>query len=151
MKGESYYFYNGSIEMNRNSAGRDFALLLFGMALTIGGIFIFFQNITVSTGGFLAGSRFTMFGMMGTGIPSGLIVVPLIIGVFLMVLYSESIWPKVFTGFSVLLIILAVIDSVRIYYRSTTFFDFVLPLIMMVVGAALCIRLLFGIGGKKDK
>ena len=79
-----------------------------------------------------------------------IIIIPLIIGVFLMVVFPKSIWPKILTALSVLIIILAVIDSVKITYKQTSFFVFIMMIMLIFIGAGLCLRILLGTH-KSDK
>ena len=57
---------------------------------------------------------------------------------------------KVVSGLAVLIILLAIISSVRLSYNNSNFFNFILPILMIFIGAALCLRILFGTD-KKDK
>ena len=67
-----------------------------------------------------------------------------------MVIFPKQIWPKVVSGLAVLIIILAVISSVRITYIRTNFFTFLLMILLIFVGAALVLRILLGTD-KSDK
>lgn len=127
--------------MKKNSPGRDLALLILGMVMVVGGLFLLFNQLDVSS---TWGGNITFFGMLGSGVPSGLIVIPLIIGVVLMVIFPKRIWPRIVSGLAVLIIILAIIDSVRITYRSTSFFVFLMIILLIFIGAALCLRILLG-------
>lgn len=127
--------------MKKNSPGKDLALLILGMVMVVGGLFLLFNQLDVSS---TWGGNITFFGMFGSGVPSGLIVIPLIIGVVLMVIFPKRIWPRIVSGLAVLIIILAIIDSVRITYRSTSFFVFLMIILLIFIGAALCLRILLG-------
>lgn len=144
-------FYSTFMEeekMKKDNPGRDLALLILGMVLTVAGLYLFFSQVSVSSSFF--GGRVDFWGIMGNGVPTGMIIIPLIIGVVLMVIFPDKIWPKVVSGLAVLIIILAIISSVRLSFNSTNFFNFILPLLMVFIGAALCLRILFGTD-KKDK
>lgn len=132
--------------MKKDNPGRDLALLIFGMALVVAGLYLFFSQVNVSSSFF--GGRVDFWGIMGSGVPTGMIIIPLIIGVVLMVIFPDKIWPKVFSGFAVLIILLAIISSVRFSFNNTNFFNFILPILMIFIGAALCLRILFGTGNK---
>ena len=134
-------------KMKKDSAGKELRLLLLGMGMVVGGLFLLFNQLQVST---MWGGNVTFFGLLGSGVPSGIIIIPLVIGVFLMVVFPKSIWPKILSGFSVLIIILAVIDSVKITYKSTSFFVFILMILLIFIGAGLCLRVLLGTN-KNDK
>lgn len=126
--------------MKKDNLGRELTLLLLGMGMVVGGLFLLFNKLHVSS---TWGGNITFFGTMGKGVPSGLIIIPLIISVVLMVIFPKKIWPKVLGGLSVLIIILAVIESVKITYQGSTFFEFLMIMLLIFIGGALCIRILF--------
>lgn len=134
--------------MKKDNPGRDLALLILGMVLTVAGLYLFFSQVSVSSSFF--GGRVDFWGIMGSGVPTGMIIIPLIIGVVLMVIFPDRIWPKVVSGLAVLIILLAIISSVRLSYNNSNFFNFILPILMIFIGAALCLRILFGTD-TKDK
>ena len=134
--------------MKKDNPGRDLALLILGMVLTVAGLYLFFSQVSVSSSFF--GGRVDFWGIMGSGVPTGMIIIPLIIGVVLMVIFPDRIWPKVVSGLAVLIILLAIISSVRLSYNNSNFFNFILPILMIFIGASLCLRILFGTD-KKDK
>jgi|SRR5574344_1054256 uncharacterized membrane protein len=134
--------------MKKDNPGKDLALLILGMILTVAGLFLLFNQLEVSSSFF--GGNVNFFGMLGSGVPTGTIIIPLIIGVVLMVIFPKQIWPKVVSGLAVLIIILAVISSVRITYIRTNFFTFLLMILLIFVGAALVLRILLGTD-KSDK
>ncbi len=134
--------------MKKDNPGRDLALLILGMVLTVAGLYLFFSQVSVSSSFF--GGRVDFWGIMGSGVPTGMIIIPLIIGVVLMVIFPDRIWPKVVSGLAVLIILLAIISSVRLSYNNSNFFNFILPILMIFIGVALGLRILFGTD-KKDK
>ncbi len=127
--------------MKKDSAGKDLLLLLLGMGMVVGGLYLLFSQLKVSS---MWGANLTFFGVIKGGVPSGVIIIPLIIGVFLMVVFPKSIWPKILSGLSVLIIILAVIESVKITYEATDFFTFLMMILLIFIGAGLCLRILLG-------
>lgn len=134
--------------MKKDNPGRDLVLLLLGMGMVVAGLYLLFNQMQVSSSFF--GGNVNFFGALGNGVPSGLIIIPLIIGVVLMVLFPKKIWPKILSGLAVLIIILAVIDSVRITYKSTSFFVFLIIILLIFIGGALCLRILLNTD-KDDK
>lgn len=128
--------------MKKDNPGRELMLLILGMVLVVAGLYLFFSQVTVSSSFF--GGRVDFWGALGNGVPSGTIIIPLIIGVMLMVIFPDRIWPKVVSGLAVLIILLAIISSVRLSYSNNSFFNFILPILMIFIGAALCLRILFG-------
>lgn len=85
-------------------------------------------------------------------VPSGLVIVPLIVGVFWWVLKPDSFFAKVFTVLGVVIIVASVIASIRFYFNQTSLYNYLIMIVMIVVGAGLLARvLLTGNGDKKDK
>ena len=80
--------------MKKDNPGRDLALLILGMVLTVAGLYLFFSQVSVSSSFF--GGRVDFWGIMGSGVPTGMIIIPLIIGVVLMVIFPDRIWQRLF-------------------------------------------------------
>jgi FtsH-binding integral membrane protein len=84
-----------------------------------GGLFLIGQAVSVST-------NFGGFGVWGVRVPSGLLVIPLLIGIgMLFYNHKGNAW-KIVTSLGVLFILLAVIMSVRISVARVSLFNFVL-------------------------
>ncbi len=135
--------------MSGNKTGRDLQSLLLGLAMLVGGLFLLFTNIRVGTNYYSLG-RTGFFGMISR-VPSGMMIIPFIIGIVLIVIYPNKLIPKIVTGLGLLIIVLGIIASVKIEYIPSSFFDFLLMIVLIFVGAALCLRILLSDKyGKKD-
>lgn len=111
---------------------------LAGLAMLIGGLFMFSQKVMVS-------STFFGTGLMlgGLNMSNGLIMVPFIIGVVWMFASEGSFASKAFTAASVLIIILAIIMTTNISLVRITLYEWVLILVLIFGGAGMLVRILF--------
>ncbi|MDE7431639.1 MAG: hypothetical protein K2N34_06985 [Lachnospiraceae bacterium] len=135
---------------DRNSAGKQLLLLLLGILMCGGGLFLFSRQINVVTYGLSSVyGRWGLFG--GRGIPGGMILIPLIIGIVVWVIFPDSFAGKLITMIGVLFIIFGVISSISLEFRRTSLYELVLMLILIFGGGALALRILFipDLGNKK--
>ena len=115
-----------------------------GVIMLVVGLYILSQKVMVS-------SSYGFFSLWGGRFSSGLIMVPLIIGVVWMFASGGSFVSKVFTVLSVILIIAAIVASTRIWLVTITMYEWVL----ILGGAGLVAKVLFANNksekSKKDK
>lgn len=115
-----------------------------GVIMLVVGLYILSQKVMVS-------SSYGFFSLWGGRFSSGLIMVPLIIGVVWMFASGGSFVSKVFTVLSVILIIAAIVASTRIWLVTITMYEWVL----IFGGAGLVAKVLFANNksekSKKDK
>ncbi len=121
--------------MNRKN---ELIMFLGGIALCATGLFILFNRVHVgSFFGFMGGFQLGRFS-----VPSGLVVIPFIIGIVWMFI-SDSILPKFFTALSVILIVVAIIMTTHIWMDTMTMFDWLLILVLIFGGGAMVAKILF--------
>lgn len=111
-----------------------------GVVMLAVGLYIFSQKVIVFSGYgffFLGGGRFS----------SGLIIIPLIIGIVWMFMTGACFASKVFTALSVLLIIVSVIMSTHIHLSVMTLYEWILLLVLIFGGAGLVGKVLFSGSG----
>lgn len=126
----------------KNSAGKQLMLLFLGIVMCCGGLFLFSKQIDVEAFTFTnVFGRWGLFG--GRGVPGGMIVIPLIIGLIVWVIFPKSFAGKLITILGGLFIILGVIASVNLTYRRSSLFEFILMLVLIFGGGALALRILF--------
>ena len=104
------------------------------------GLFLLFNRVHVGPAGFGGWGRLS-FGIFS--MPSGLVVVPFIIGIVWMFGSEGSIGSKIFTGLSILFIIAAVIMNTTFWLDRMTMFDWILILTMIFGGGAMVFTILF--------
>ena len=112
----------------------DFVL---GVLALGGGLFLIGQAVSVSS---VWGAGYRIWGM---NLPSGLVIVPLLIGIG-MLFYNHNgrLW-KYVTGLGIIFILLSVILSVRISVNRISLFDFVLMFGFTTAGIGLLLRFWF--------
>ena len=119
-----------------------------GVIMLVVGLYILSQKVMVS-------SSYGFFSLWGGRFSSGLIMVPLIIGVVWMFASGGSFVSKVFIVLSVILIIAAIVASTRIWLVTITMYEWVLILVLIFGGAGLVAKVLFANNksekSKKDK
>lgn len=111
-----------------------------GVVMLAVGLYIFSQKVIVFSGYgffFLGGGRFS----------SGLIIIPLIIGIVWMFMTGACFASKVFTALSVLLIIVSVIMSTHIHLSVMTLYEWILLLVLIFGGAGLVGKVLLSGSG----
>lgn len=112
-----------------------------GIIMLVVGLYIFSQKVIVFSGFFsFGGGRFS----------SGLIVVPLIIGIVWMFVSGANFASKVFTVLAAIIIIASVVMTTNIHL-SQTLYDWILILVLIFGGAGLVGKVLFAGNFSDDK
>ena len=130
-----------------NSSGKNFLLLLVGFGMLGSGIVLFFRQIQLSTGSVFWG----LIGNYGGQNLTGALFIPLILGVVLWVLFTDSIWPKILTWVSVVAIILSVVSTLRIVFKPADAFTTIMYLLLFFVGGALVLKKMYLDSPKRKK
>lgn len=113
-----------------------------GIIMLVVGLYIFSQKVTVFSGFFsFGGGRFS----------SGLIVVPLIIGIVWMFVSGANFASKVFTVLAAIIIIASVVMTTNIHLSAMTLYDWILILVLIFGGAGLVGKVLFAGNFSDDK
>ena len=96
-----------------------------GIIMLVVGLYIFSQKVIVFSGFFsFGGGRFS----------SGLIVVPLIIGIVWMFVSGANFASKVFTVLAAIIIIASVVMTTNIHLSAMTLYDWILILVLIFGG-----------------
>ena len=103
---------------------------LIGLGMTIAGGFLFVNHVRV-------GYSFWHFFGRST---QGLILIPLIAGIGFLFFNSKSIIGWILTGAGTLMIFLAVIVPLRLYFPQTSLFNLIVMLVLLVGGIGLVLR-----------
>ena len=74
---------------------------------------------------------------------SGLVTVPLIIGIIWQFYNSKSIIPKIIITLGVIFIIATIIMSIRISFMATSMFDYIIIIGLVAAGSGLLLKTLF--------
>ena len=126
----------------RNEAGKELLLLILGFGMCIGGLYLFFANLTVRNFT-LFSSGVKMFGLFsGDGLPGGMVFIPLVLGIMIWIMLPKMYVGQLITGAGVLIIILSVIESLKVEFKPKNGFEFTLMLVLIFGGLALMLRVL---------
>lgn len=79
----------------------------------------------------------------GFNLSSGLVTVPLIIGIIWQFYNSKSVIPKIIITLGVIFIIATIIMSIRISFMSTSMFDYIIIVGLAAAGSGLLLKTLF--------
>lgn len=119
-----------------NYSGNDVLSLFLGIILLGAGLFILSKRVVVSSGWYIW--RFGNFDLS-----SGTVTIPLIIGIIWYFFNNKSIVAKVIITLSIIFIVISIIMSVRLYFISTSLFDYVLIFGMSAAGSGLLLKFFF--------
>ena len=103
--------------------------------------------VMLAVGLYIVFSGYGFFFLGGGRFSSGLIIIPLIIGIVWMFMTGACFASKVFTALSVLLIIVSVIMSTHIHLSVMTLYEWILLLVLIFGGAGLVGKVLFSGSG----
>ncbi len=128
--------YNDRREKNRN----DLLQFFVGLLMLAAGVFMIFQNLSIeSTWGY--GGYLFSFG--GFNLPNGTVFVPLFIGIVMLFLMERKIFGWIFVAVGIVIILAAVLMSVRMHWIRTNAYMFVLMFGLTAAGGGLVLRQLF--------
>ncbi|MGL4346072.1 MAG: hypothetical protein ACRCTE_12820 [Cellulosilyticaceae bacterium] len=114
----------------------DLKSFLGGLVLAILGVYMVFQITSVQT------SWYT-WHIGGFALPGGTVTIPLLIGIGMLFYNPESFFAKFIVFIGIAIILLTIIMSVRLVFRSTSLFNYILMFGSIVGGVGLMARGLF--------
>lgn len=79
---------------------------------------------------------------MGNRNVTGVLFIPLILGIVLWVMFPKNIWPKILTWVSVVAMILSVVSSLRFDFSSNAYTT-IIYMILIFAGGALTLKKLY--------
>ncbi len=120
-----------------------FLQFLIGLLMLVSGGYWFLSTVTVTTG-------FYGLSLGSMQISGGLVIVPFIAGIIWMFLNFDSLGAKILTGIGLVIILASVIMSTRFIFQSRSLYEYLIMLILIFGGAALCGQVLFA-RPKEDK
>lgn len=124
----------------------ELAEFVIGLAMLVIGLYLFMQNVTV-TSSFFSGSLRLGFINLNTG----LVVVPFIVGIIMLFVNPDSFLSKLVAALGFLIIIVSIIASTSMRLSTITLYEWLLYLILIFGGLALVCRILFKAPQKKEK
>ena len=122
-----------SIQIKKAS---DFIEFYMGILLIIAGVFFLLSKAVVR-------SSWVTFTVGGINVSTGLIVIPLMIGVAWLFYNPKSLGAKILSIVGTVIIIIAVISSIHISLMHMTLYDYVLIIGMIAAGIGMLLRYYF--------
>lgn len=119
--------------MDDKKKASDFIEFYIGLLMMAGGIFFLLSKAVVYSNHF----GFTIGGIT---LSSGIVVIPLMIGIVWLMNKPKSIFAKVLTLSGAVFIIASIMLSIRIMFTTTTYFDYVVMIVLLAAGLGLVIR-----------
>lgn len=107
-----------------------------GLAMLVAGLYLFMSKVDVI-------SSWGTFRVMHFDMASGVVVVPLIIGIIMVFAKPDSFLAKIICAIGVLIIIAAVIATTHIRLSTISLYEWVMYLVLIFGGAGLLARVLF--------
>ena len=127
---------NSNLNSQTKQNGNDLLYFFIGVILVGAGLFMLSQRVMVH-------NSWYSWRIGGFNVPSGTVIIPLIIGIIWYFANPKSIVSKVIVTLSVVFIVISIIMSVSIHFVTTSMFDYVLILGMAGAGAGLLLRTMF--------
>lgn len=123
-------------KQEKDSGGNELLEFFLGVILLGVGLFLLSKRVMVS-------SSFYTWCFGGFNLSSGLVTVPLIIGIIWYFCNPKSIVPKIIITLGVIFIVVTIIMSIRIYFVTTSMYEYILIVGMAAAGAGLLLKTLF--------
>lgn len=122
-------------EKNSKKAS-DFIEFYMGILLIIAGLFFLLSKAVVHSG-------FYSWSVGGLSISTGLVVVPLMIGIIWLVNNPKSILARIITIAGAIFIIASIIINIRISFTTTSMVDYIIMMLLIAGGIGLILKASF--------
>ncbi|MBQ9893836.1 MAG: hypothetical protein IJM38_00415 [Ruminococcus sp.] len=132
--------YGSSHSGSDRNEGGDLLKFFVGLLMLGGGLFMIFNNLTVSStwGG---GGYFFHIGSFH--LPNGMIMLPMIAGIGMLFLMDRKIFGWIVLSIGIVIVLLSVLLTTRLHWRSTSAYVFVIMFGMVAAGAGMVLKELF--------
>jgi hypothetical protein len=125
----------------RNQDRNDLLSFFIGLLMFGAGLFMIFQNAQMQS---LWGWGNGSFYRIGSWeLPNGLIMIPLLIGIVMLFMMEHKIFGWIVTILGILFVLLTIIMSVRIVWRTTSAYVFIIMFGLVAAGGGLMLKALF--------
>lgn len=122
-------------EKNSKKAS-DFIEFYMGILLIIAGLFFLLSKAVVHSG-------FYSWSVGGLSISTGLVVVPLMIGIIWLVNNPKSILARIITIAGAIFIVGSIIINIRISFTTTSMVDYIIMMLLIAGGIGLILKASF--------
>lgn len=123
-------------KQNNNSNSNELLQFFIGVILLGVGLFLFSKRVVVH-------SSWYTWRIGGFDFSSGLVTVPLIIGIIWQFYNPKSVIPKIIITLGVIFIIATIIMSIHINFMTTSLYEYIIIIGMVAAGAGLLLKTLF--------
>ena len=104
-----------------------------GILLIISGLFFLLSKAVVHSG-------YYGFSVGGLNVSTGIVVIPLMLGIVWLVNNPKSFWARLITIAGSIFIVGSIIMNIRIYFTTTSFFDYLIMMLLIAGGVGLLIK-----------
>ena len=111
----------------------DFIEFYMGILLIIAGLFFLLSKAVVRSG-------FYGFSIGGLNISTGLVVIPLMLGIIWLVNNPKSLLARILTIAGSIFIVGSIIMNIRITFTTTSMFDYLIMMLLIAGGIGLIIK-----------
>ena len=126
--------------LNSKNEGNRLLTFFIGLLMLGGGLFMIFQNISVSSSWGYGGHFFSIGGFH---LSNGLIMLPIIVGIGMLFLMERKIFGWVVLSIGIVIVLLSVMLTTHLSWRTTNAYVFIIMFGMTAAGGALVLRELF--------
>ena len=121
---------------NKEKKASDFIEFYMGILLIISGVFFLLSKAVVRSG-------FYGLSIGGLNISTGLVVIPLMIGIIWLVNNPKSLLARILTIAGSIFIVGSIIMNIRITFTTTSMFDYLIMMLLIAGGIGLIIKASF--------
>lgn len=114
----------------------DYIEFYIGILLIISGLFFLLSKSVVHSG-------YYGFSVGGLNVSTGIIVIPLMFGVVWLVNNPKSFWARLITIAGSIFIVGSIIMNIRISFTTTSFFDYLVMMLLIAGGIGLLLKAIF--------
>lgn len=121
---------------DKGKKASDFIEFYMGILLIIAGVFFLLSKAVVRSG-------FYGISIGGLNISTGLVVIPLMVGIIWLVNNPKSILARILTIAGSIFIVGSIIMNIRITFTTTSMFDYLIMMLLIAGGIGLIIKASF--------
>lgn len=124
----------------KEDAGAKLFKFFLGLIMLAVGLFMIFQNISVSSTWGMGGY---FYHIGNFGISNGMIMLPIIIGIGMLFFMRKRIYGWIVLAIGIIFVLLSVLMTTNIHWRTTNGYVFLIMFGLTAAGAGLVLRELF--------
>ncbi|MBQ8181731.1 MAG: hypothetical protein IJ010_07170 [Ruminococcus sp.] len=120
------------------SEGDSLLSFFVGLLMLAGGLFMIFNNLTVTSSW---GGSFFRIGSFN--LPNGMVMLPIVIGIAMLFLMKRKVFGWTVIAIGIVIVLLSIMLSTQIHWRRTSAYIFIIMFGLTAAGAGLVLRELF--------